>query len=189
VLIILDEAYFEFAMDHPDFPDSLRYRFDNVITLRTFSKVYGLAAARVGYGFAHQDLIAMLLRIKLPFAPSGPAAAAALGALEDEEFLRESVENNAVGREFLTRSFRQAGFAVAPSAANFIMAVFDSAEQARLIFEELLRRGVIVRPLQATGIPNALRVSVGTPEENQMCVAALSEICAQIEVHPYATTL
>jgi histidinol-phosphate aminotransferase len=188
-LIILDEAYFEFAMDDPDFPDSLRYRFDNVITLRTFSKAYGLAAARVGYGFAHQDLIAMLLKVKLPFAPSGPAAAAALGALEDEDFLHKSIENNARGREFLTRSFLDAGLAVAPSAANFIMTVCESAEQAQWIFEELLRRGIIVRPLQATGIPNALRVSVGTPEENQLCVAALNEICAQIEVRPYAKTL
>jgi histidinol-phosphate aminotransferase len=186
VLIILDEAYFEFAMDDPAFPDSLRYRFDNVITLRTFSKVYGLAAARVGYGFAHQDLIAMLLKIKLPFAPSGPAAAAAFGALDDQDFLHESIESNANGREFLTRSFREAGFTVPPSSGNFIMAVFDSPELARLIFEELLKRGVIVRPLRATGIPNALRISVGTPEENQMCVDALIQICAQIEVHSYA---
>ncbi|HWF46387.1 MAG TPA: histidinol-phosphate transaminase [Bryobacteraceae bacterium] len=189
VLIILDEAYFEFAIDDPAFPDSLRYRFDNVITLRTFSKVYGLAAARVGYGFAHQDLIAMLLKIKLPFAPSGPSAAAAFGALDDKDFLHKSIESNRLGREFLTQCFREAGFTVAPSSANFVMAVFESPEQARLIFEELLKRGVIVRPLRATGIPNALRISVGTPEENQMCVDALNEICAQIEVHPYATTV
>jgi histidinol-phosphate aminotransferase len=189
VLIILDEAYFEFAMDDPAFPDSLRYRFDNVITLRTFSKVYGLAAARVGYGFAHEDLIEMLLKIKLPFAPSGPAAAAAIGALDDRNFLYKSIESNARGREFLTRSFGEAGFTVTPSSANFIMAVLDSPDQARLIFEELLKRGVIVRPLRATGIPNALRISVGTAEENQMCVGALNEISAQIKVHPYATTI
>jgi histidinol-phosphate aminotransferase len=189
VLIILDEAYFEFAAGDGSFPDSLRYRFDNVITLRTFSKAYGLAAARVGYGFAHQDLIAMLLKVKLPFVPSGPAAAAALGALDDNDFLRRTVENNACGREFLTRSFRDAGFTVAPSAANFIMVIFDSSDQAMLVFEEFLKRGVIVRPLQATGIPNSLRVSVGTTEENQMCIDALTEICTQNEVRPYATSI
>lgn len=188
VLIILDEAYYEYAMDDPAFPDSLLYRFDNVITLRTFSKAYGLAAARVGYGFAHQDLIAMLLKIKLPFAPSGPAAAAAMGALDDEDFLQRSVEVNTQGRDLLMRAFREAGLAVAPSSANFVMSVFETPQHAQHVFEEFLRRGVIVRPLTATGIPNALRISVGTPEENKFCIAALNEICARNEEQqPYAT--
>ena len=95
VLIILDEAYFEYAKDNPRYPDSMHYRYDNVITLRTFSKVYGLAGARIGYGFAHEELIRNLLKVKLPFEPSTPAQAAGIAALADKEFLHRSLELNA----------------------------------------------------------------------------------------------
>jgi histidinol-phosphate aminotransferase len=170
VLIILDEAYYEFAMVEPSYPDSMHYCFDNVITLRTFSKAHGLAAARVGYGFAHEDLISVLLKVKLPFEPSGPAEAAALGALEDREFMLRTVANNSRGLVFLTRSLRNLDFQVVPSAANFIMLVFADPWQARHVFEVLLSRGVIVRPLAPFGLPQCLRVSVGTPEENEIFV-------------------
>jgi histidinol-phosphate aminotransferase len=188
VLIILDEAYFEFAAGEPSFPDSMHYRFDNVITLRTFSKAYGLASARVGYGFAHENLIAMLLKVKLPFEPSGVSAAAALGALEDYEFVQKTVENNARGLAYYNREFRRMGIEVVPSAANFVTAVFETEMQAQQIFEALLRRGVIVRPLKATGLPNCLRISVGTKDENEMCVEALQSVRAELEMDRYATT-
>jgi histidinol-phosphate aminotransferase len=188
VLIILDEAYFEFAMNQPSYPDSMQYRFDNVITLRTFSKIYGLAGARVGYGFAHEDLISVLLKIKLPFEPSGIGEAAALGALEDREFMDKSIENTACGLAFLTRSFEELGFAVVPSAANFIMIVLETENSAHRLFEGLLRQGIIVRPLKATGLSNCLRVSVGTADQNEMCVDALKRVSAELELDPYATT-
>src|SRR6202035_1415162 len=107
VLIILDEAYFEYAKDNPQYPDSMHYRYDNVITLRTFSKVYGLAGARIGYGFAHGELIANLLKVKLPFEPSTLAQAAGVAALSDKEFLHKSLELNAAGMRFLTASLRE----------------------------------------------------------------------------------
>src|SRR5512147_3006886 len=94
VLIILDEAYFEYAKDNPRYPDSMNYRYDNVITLRTFSKIYGLAGIRIGYGFAHDRLIGNLLKVKLPFEPSTLAQAAGIGALRDDAFLRRSREVN-----------------------------------------------------------------------------------------------
>lgn len=188
VLIILDEAYFEFAMNEPSYPDSMHYRFDNVITLRTFSKAYGLAGARVGYGFAHQDLISMLLKVKLPFEPSGVAAAAAIGALDDNEFLRRTLDNNTQGLAFLTKSLREIGFEVVPSATNFVMVVFESEEEAHGVFESLLQQGVIVRPLKATGLPHCLRISVGTREENEICVDALKRARVEMEVNPYATS-
>ena len=119
VLIILDEAYYEFGVVEQSYPDSMHYRFDNVITPRTFSKAYGLAGARVGYGFAHEDLISVLLRVKLPFEPSGPSEAAALGSLEDREFMIRTVANNATGLAYLTQSLREMGFDVVPSAGNF----------------------------------------------------------------------
>jgi histidinol-phosphate aminotransferase len=188
VLIILDEAYFEFAAAERLYPDSLHYRFDNVITLRTFSKAYGLAAARVGYGFAHGALIEMLLKIKLPFEPSGVAAAAALGALQDPEFLEMTMRNNSAGLRYLSAALSAVGIPAVPSAANFLMLELPDAQTATAIFEGLLRRGVIVRPLGSTGLPQCLRVSVGTAEENEFLVESLEGLLSEIEVRDYATT-
>lgn len=172
VLIILDEAYFEYAKDNHRYPDSMHYRYDNVITLRTFSKVYGLAGVRIGYGFAHADLIASLNKIKLPFEPSTPAQAAAIGALRDKEFLHRSLECNARGIRFLTDSFRELDFTVVSSEANFIMLALDSDRHALQFFEELLQQGIITRHLAAFGLPHCVRISTGTGEQNQMCVEA-----------------
>jgi histidinol-phosphate aminotransferase len=183
VLIILDEAYYEFAMTDPKYPDSMHYRFDNVITLRTFSKAYGLAAARIGYGFGHADLIATLLKVKLPFEPGGLSEAAALGALEDREFVLRTVANNAAGLAYLDRTLPRLGFRVIPSAANFVMVEFDSPQQANALFGALLRHAVIVRPLAATGLPSCLRISIGTPEENEFLISALSEVQEELELH------
>jgi histidinol-phosphate aminotransferase len=178
VLIILDEAYFEYAKDNPRYPDSMHYRYDNVITLRTFSKVYGLAGARIGYGFAHQELVRNLLKVKLPFEPSTPAQAAGIGALSDKEFLHRSLELNARGLRCLTEGLTEAGLTVVPSEANFIMALLPSEEEATRVFEELLAQGVIVRPLKAFGIPQAIRVSTGTDEDNRRCVEAFRVVMA-----------
>src|SRR5207302_6227041 len=123
VLIILDEAYFEYARDNPRYPDSMHYRYDNVITLRTFSKIYGLAGVRIGYGFAHEELIRNLLKVKLPFEPSTPAQAAGIAALEDKEFLHRSLELNARGVRDLTEGLKGLGVTVCPSEANFVMTV------------------------------------------------------------------
>jgi len=175
VLIILDEAYFEYAKDNPRYPDSMHYRYDNVITLRTFSKIYGLAGIRIGYGFAHEDLIANLLKVKLPFEPSTLAQAAGIGALADKEFLHRSLELNARGLRLLTDSFRGMGLEVVPSDANFVMLPLASVEEARALTEGLLREGVIVRPLGAFGLPQCIRISMGTDEENARCVEAVGE--------------
>ncbi len=173
VLIILDEAYFEYAKDNPRYPDSMHYRYDNVITLRTFSKIYGLAGVRIGYGFAHEDLIANLLKVKLPFEPSTVAQAAGIGALADKEFLHRSLELNARGLKFLTKSFREFGVSVVPSEANFVMVVLPDAARAAQLNRDLLAQGIIVRPLASFGLPNCLRISTGTDEDNRRCVEAL----------------
>jgi histidinol-phosphate aminotransferase len=173
VLIILDEAYFEYAKDNPRYPDSMHYRYDNVITLRTFSKIFGLAGVRIGYGFAHEELIRNLLKVKLPFEPSTPAQAAGIGALADKEFLHRSLELNARGLRYLTEGLADAGLTVVPSEANFIMTVLPSEPEANRVFEELLAQGVIVRPLKAFGLPHCLRISTGTDDDNRLCVEAL----------------
>ncbi len=178
VLIILDEAYFEYAKDNPRYPDSMHYRYDNVITLRTFSKVYGLAGARIGYGFAHDELIRNLLKVKLPFEPSAPAQAAGIGALADKEFLHRSLELNARGLRYLAEGLADLGMTVVPSEANFLMTVMPSEAEAARIFEELLRQGVVVRPLKAFGLPHCLRISTGTDEDNQLCVEAMRRVYA-----------
>ncbi|HTS29753.1 MAG TPA: histidinol-phosphate transaminase [Bryobacteraceae bacterium] len=173
VLIILDEAYFEYAKDNPRYPDSMHYRYDNVITLRTFSKIYGLAGVRIGYGFAHEELIRNLLKVKLPFEPSTPAQAAGIGALADKEFLHRSLELNARGLSYLSEGLAGLGLTVVPSEANFLMTVLDSEHQANQVFEHLLSQGVVVRPLKAFGLPTCLRISTGSDEDNRLCVEAL----------------
>jgi histidinol-phosphate aminotransferase len=180
VLIILDEAYFEYAMDDPRYPDSMHYRYDNVITLRTFSKVYGLAGIRIGYGFAHEDLIANLLKVKLPFEPSKVAEAAGVAALRDREFLHRSLALNARGLRFLTSCLRDLGLNPVPSFANFVMVPLASAGMASALTEHLLRQGVIIRPLGAFGLPHCVRITVGTDEENQIFAEALRKAAAEL---------
>jgi len=181
VLIILDEAYFEYARDNPRYPDSMHYRYDNVITLRTFSKVYGLAGVRIGYGFAHETLIGNLLKVKLPFEPSALAQAAGIGALSDKAFLHHSLELNARGVRFLTRALTEAGLKVAPSEANFVMVEMESAEQAARFTEEMLMQGIVIRPLAAFGLPQCVRISTGTDEDNHRCADAVERVWAAVK--------
>lgn len=179
VLILLDEAYFEYAADNPRYPNSMHYRYDNVITLRTFSKVYGLAGARVGYGFAHEELITQLLKVKLPFEPSSTAQAAGIAALGDREWLHRSLELNARGMRYLTAELRMLGFNVIPSEANFVMVPLAEAAVAARLVDAVLRKGVIIRPLTAFGLPHCVRISTGTQEENEMFIQVLKE-CREV---------
>jgi histidinol-phosphate aminotransferase len=176
VLIILDEAYFEYARFYPHYPDSMKYRYDNVITLRTFSKCYGLAGVRIGYGFAHEELIANLMKVKLPFEPSSLAQAAAIGALNDEEFLLRTLEVNENGLLYLQSALVALGVRVVPSVANFLLLEFETISAANMICMNLLQRGVIVRPLSAFGLPHCIRVSTGTMEENMIFIETLESI-------------
>jgi histidinol-phosphate aminotransferase len=180
VLVILDEAYFEYAKDNPRYPDSMHYRYDNVITLRTFSKIYGLAGVRIGFGFAREELIGHLLKVKLPFEPGELAQAAAIGALGDKEFVYRSLQQNARGLRLFSQSFAEMGLTVVPSEANFVMVVFPDAAVAARVVEDLLHEGVIVRPLAATGLPRCIRISTGTDEDNERCVAAMQKLLVSV---------
>jgi histidinol-phosphate aminotransferase len=182
VLIILDEAYFEYARENPRYPDSMQYRYDNVITLRTFSKIYGLAGIRIGYGFAHELLIGNLLKVKLPFEPSTLAQAAGIAALEDSEFLHRSLAMNAAGRRQLTPALAELGLRTVPSDANFLMVPCESEEAALAIYDALLRRGVIIRPLRAFGLPRCLRITIGTEAQNLVLLSALREVLETMPV-------
>ncbi|MGH9695984.1 MAG: histidinol-phosphate transaminase, partial [Bryobacteraceae bacterium] len=180
VLIILDEAYFEYAQNNPLYPDSMAYRYDNVITLRTFSKVYGLAGARIGYGFAHEDLIQHLLKVKLPFEPGTLAEAAGIAALDDRAFVQRSLESNTLGLHFLQWKLAERGFETVPSEANFVMLVFPHAGIASGFTQGLIEQGVIVRPLASFGLPQCVRISVGTAEDNEFCIDCIDKLTARM---------
>ena len=178
VVIVMDEAYVE-MVDSNDFPNSLAYIRNgrpNVVVLRTFSKVYGLAGVRIGYGFAHADIIAALLKIKPPFNINVLAQAAGIAALDDDEFVAHSVEANRQGRRSLCEGFTRLGLEYAESHTNFVLVRFGP--QAAGIQQELLERGVIVRPCGGYDLPEFLRISIGTPEENARLLRELEAVLA-----------
>jgi len=154
----------------------MHYRYDNVITLRTFSKAYGLAGFRVGYGFAHDELISNLLKVKAPFEPSSAAQAAGLAALGDDEFMGRTVELTRQGMTTLRSGLEKLGVTTLPSAANFFAMELHDAATAQRINDELLQRGVMVRYLAGWGWPTLVRVSVGLPEENAFFLEQMGEI-------------
>ena len=176
VLVILDEAYFEFAHDDPVYPDSMQYRLDNVITLRTFSKAFGLAGVRIGYGFAHEHFIANLMKIKLTFEPSTLAQVAAVAAMEDADFLEQTLHFNRIGKQFFYNLFDELGIPYLKSHANFVTIILDSEQRVNKLFNRLLKEGVIVRPLKSFGLPHCIRVSIGLPEENEFFAQKLKKV-------------
>ena len=176
VLVILDEAYFEFTRGDDDFPNSMQYRLDNVLTLRTFSKAYGMAGIRVGYGLGHEMLIDYINRIKLPFEPSIPAQAAALAALHDKAYLERTLQNNRDGMQYLVKELSKLGLDVVSSSANFILVDMKSETKVADINDKLLRRGIAIRPLTAFGLPHCLRITIGLEEENASLINALPEV-------------
>lgn len=182
VPLVLDEAYYEFAADEPGFPNSRDYVLDGkpVIGLRTFSKAYGLAGIRVGFGFAPTEVIDAMERAREPFNVNSLAQAAAIGALDDDEHVRKTVDSNREGLARLEQALRAVGGKTYPSFANFVLA--DLGRPARPVFDELLKRGVIVRPGDVLGAPTCLRVSVGTPEELDAFCQALHQILRPAEV-------
>lgn len=177
VLVILDEAYFEFAhATKSDYPDSMDYRYDNVITLRTFSKAYGLAGLRCGYGFANEELITHLSKVKLPFEPGSLAQIAAVGALEDRPHLERTLNNNAQEIHRLRSFLNKKNIPFIPSVTNFIAIKTGSAAASEYLFDSLMNLGVIIRPLRTNEMPEFIRVSIGTPEEMDHFYEAISSI-------------
>ena len=176
VLIILDEAYFEYAQSKENYPDSMNYRHDNVITLRTFSKAYGLAGLRIGYGFAHDRLINNLMKVKEPFEPSLIAMVAGIAAMGDKDFLHKTLMLNRVGYEFLESNFSKLNIITIPSVTNFITTVWKSQKKANYITDALLQKGIIVRNLSPFGWANCIRISIGTEEQNNRLISELESI-------------
>jgi histidinol-phosphate aminotransferase len=175
VLVVLDEAYHDYVQ-RPDYSHSLDYvrAGRNVLVLRTFSKVHGLAGLRIGYGMGHRELIECLNRVRSPFNASTLAQVAALAALDDREHVARSVESNHREMKFLTEELTLAGVRYTPSVGNFLL--IDTGRDCEEDFVRLLHEGVIVRPMKLYGFPTSLRVTVGTHAENQQFLEALHRI-------------
>jgi histidinol-phosphate aminotransferase len=174
-LVAVDQAYQEYVT-RPDYPDALDdvKRGRNVMVLRTFSKVYGLAGLRVGYGIASQEVIVTVNRVRSPFNTSSLGQVAALAALGDEEWVRKSREHNRRELSFLESELARRRVRFTPSVTNFVLIEFE--RDAKELFLEFQRRGVIVRPVGGPGLVNCARVTVGTHPENERFLAALDEL-------------
>lgn len=173
LLVIVDEAYFEYVQDAA-YPDSLRYRAEDraILTLRTFSKLYGLAGLRIGYGVGPKRLIDMMQRVRQPFNVNAAAQWAALAALEDFDHVKRSLEVNRQGIEYLQDEFTKLKLDFVPSQANFILVRVGKGQE---VFNQLLSQGVIVRPMDGYQFPEHVRVTVGTMEENRKFIDALKK--------------
>ena len=178
ILLIVDEAYFEYVAD-ADYPDSLRYHTADraIITLRTFSKLYGLAGLRIGYGIGSKELISLMQRVRQPFNVNAPAQWAALAALDDAEHIRRSLDVNHEGLDYLQKEFTRLGLDFVPSQANFILVRVGRGQE---VFQQLLKHGVIVRATAGYRFPEHVRVTVGTLEENRKLIQALEKVIRAI---------
>lgn len=176
ILVIMDEAYIEFAEHLNDYPDVLSYSYPNVIVFRTFSKAYGLASFRVGYAISSHQVSEYFYKAKLPFEPSGISQAAALASLKDQGFLRRSKELVLRGREELYAFFKKKEIKYIPSVANFVTMIFDTEEEAIRVTQKMLELGVILRRINAFGLPNCVRVTIGTKDELQHFKDSFSSI-------------
>ena len=172
VILVLDEAYVDFLDNPPDLRPLIA-EGRKVICLRTFSKIYGLAALRIGYGYAAAELIAILQRVRQPFNVNGVAAAAAIAALDDAEFVTRCRRENQTGLAQLGDGFRQLGLEFVPGQGNFLLVkVGDGAR----VFGALQQRGLIVRPVKPYGLPEWVRITVGTRAQNKRLLATLAEV-------------
>jgi histidinol-phosphate aminotransferase len=174
VVVVMDEAYFEFVEDE-QYPDSLNAHGQNhlLITLRTFTNIYGLAGLRIGFGCADPMLIELMNRVRQPFNVSSLAQVAALAALEDDAHVEQTRTCNRQGIAYLREQLQRLGIESVPSWANFILVRVGNGAR---VYEALLREGVIVRPMSVYGFPEHVRISVGTAVENERCIAALEHV-------------
>jgi histidinol-phosphate aminotransferase len=187
VLVVLDEAYIHYAVSVglDESVEAYRER-KNLLILRTFSKVYGLAGLRIGYAIGQPALLSAMNKLRTPFNTSGVAQAAALAALDDHEHVKRCIETNAAERKRLSEGLTRLGFRPVESETNFVF--MEVGPEAKAISDELLHLGVIVRPLGWMGFPEALRISVGTAEENDKCLAATGQVLlkwGRAEARPY----
>ena len=179
IIVVLDEAYFEYVAE-PEYPNGLDFigQHDNLVVIRTFSKAYGLAGLRIGFAISHPDIADLMNRIRQPFNVNSMSLAAALVALDDQDYVKETVRLNAEGMVFLTQACDEIGMGYIPSVGNFL--TIDIGGDAARVYEALLLKGVIVRLIGVYGLPNHLRVTIGLPEENARFVEVLRKVMKRV---------
>ncbi|EHB64420.1 MULTISPECIES: histidinol-phosphate transaminase [Paenibacillus] len=178
IMVVLDEAYFEYVTD-ASYPNSipLMGRYPNLVILRTFSKIYGLAALRIGYGVAQEEVISLINRVREPFNTGRLAQAAAKAALKDQAFVAECRKRNEEGIKYIQGELDRLGLSYFPAHGNFIM--IDVRRSGKDVFQSLLRKGIIVRP-GFERYPNWIRVTVGSKEQNDAFIGALEQVIAEV---------
>ncbi len=184
VVVVIDEAYFEYAAEASTgadgYPDATQWleAFPNLVVTRTFSKAFGLAGLRVGYSLSSPVIADLMNRIRPPFNVNTPAQVAALATLDDPDYLQQSLDINTAGMLQLTQGFKDLGLKYIPSITNFVSV--EVGDNARVVYDALLRRGVIVRPVANYGMPRHLRVSIGTEQENRHFLTALTAVLSHL---------
>ena len=175
VIIVFDEAYYDYVEDK-NYPDSLSYVLEgkNVIILRTFSKIAGIAGVRIGYGIAKTELIRYLRQVASPFPANRLAQVAAAASLDDKKHYKKVLKSNQEGKKYLYKELKKLDLFYLPTEDNFIF--IDLKENAEVIFKRLLKKGIIIRPGKTWCCPNFIRLTIGTPNENQKFIQALKEV-------------
>ena len=175
IAIVVDEAYCEYV-EQDDYPDSLEWisQYANLIVTRTFSKIYGLAGLRVGYAISSIEISDLLNRLRQPFNANTIALAAAIASLEDDDFVEASKNNNQAGLQQLSEYFQSKGVEYIPSVGNFVTVRFG--EQTDQVYQNLLQQGVILRPLANYNLPEYLRITIGTPQQQAMLMEKLDKL-------------
>lgn len=175
VILVLDEAYHEYIEDEK-YPNGLDYLKDhnNIMVLHTFSKIYGLAGLRVGYGFGSEEIVGAMMKVRLPFNVNRIGQIAAAAALSDEDFVQLSRKNNEGGKEFLYKEFKRLGLKYTPTFGNFILVDFQ--RDAKEVFEAAQRKGIITRTVYEYGLPSSLRITIGSSAQNEQLIKTLQDI-------------
>lgn len=181
ILVVLDEAYTEFASVDPDFPSGLNYDNENLIVTRTMSKFYGLAGFRIGYAVGPAEIIKELYKIKLPFEPNFAAQKAAIAALDDDEFLARTLEVNKASLKTMVDKFEDLGIKHLKTHANFLLLLMPDEKFAEMFYERCLDNGLILRHVKPFGIPNGIRINSATEEETKFALDIIEKVYHKLE--------
>ena len=180
IMVILDEAYTTYADDNPNYPNGVRYDYENMVVTRTLSKAYGLGGLRIGFAVGPDEVIESLYKVKLPFEPNLLAQYGAIAALDDDDFLEETKLLNKMSLALLKENFDRIGIKQVPTAANFILTIMPNEKCAVKFTEECMNHGLILRHVKPFGIPEGVRVNSGTIEETEFAIKIMEEVYHQV---------